>query len=1336
MSLLFYAASPIPAVTNLYILLRNNVLRAVSKPFLSLMLSGALLLPVTALADTIPVITQQPLSASLTVGNALSLSVTATGANSFTYQWYKDGVALFGQTSSYYGHAVQPADAGQYTVDVTDSAGSTLSAAAIVTVPTLAPPTPSTTKRAIQRVALGSELSVSSSYYSYGGQPAVIQWYKDGQPIAGANSTQYSIQSAQYSDSGAYVEVDGFFGGSVSQVPWQIEVTNPTNSNIWIDCGAQAGIAYFLFASPAEVLRYDMNTGAWLSPVTLSQSSAPTAMEVLPEGVYIACGRTTYLYSLDLSTSAALANTDVSTFHIFSNPTYVYLVGSGQYGSVDITAVNRNTGASGLPSDLNSEVYGGIEVSAATGLAYGWSYSDASSLYPLVLNSDGSVSGYTGPQLSQLSIPSYTGADVIFTPDGSGIVTGSGDIYATATFNLVGSFGLQFDDLSFLADGTAVALRGNKLTLYSANIYVEQGRVLVPAGAQRVFGNGSNVFAFSAPSGQGGAVTASKVTESQLEAGTRVPLSSLSASASADVAIAPDDAFIGTDGNAYLLSRPTGNILRWSPTLGAYLTSIPLTGIPQGFSYSSALNRIYVFYADQRITCIDLGYSLAEIPFATAAGNIDCILAADNQLYTINDGTYWGTATLYSSGAVITAQSQSIYGDDDPDWNSALQDIEGFVESGLAELQYFTIQGGTFGTPTNSTFLTPAPVHPFRFSSDGSLFVAMDGVIYNSTTFAQAGVLGNSPVDATWIGSNVYSITSSASGTELDIWDAPNYLSVGSKQIVGAPLRIWSLSSGGLLVLTEQARGPVFTTLDASGHQTSQYANVGAPFQPTEITAEPANETVTPGGSALFSLTATGTNLTYSWVDTTTGATVGTGSSLGFANVSEANAGVYNVTVTGLGDMSATEQFELFVSIPPEMILGPAGLDLPTGNTGVLETNTISFPQATYQWYLNGSPISNATSYYLYVGTLSGETGAGSYTVTATNPFGSVTSAPAVVKIGAYVAVAPAITAQPVSRSAEPGDSATFSVTATGDPAPTYQWNLNGSAIAGAISRTLTIFPVQDSSAGTYSVTVSNQVTAATSNGATLSLAGLPFDINGDGMPDIFWTNTSTNDRGAYLMNGTSISGWADLGTIPSQWRIGAVADFTGSGHDDILWQNTSTGECGFYIMNGTTVTGWVELGTIPTQWRIAAAADFLGNGNVDILWQNTSTGDCGIYLMNGTTVTGWKDLGTVPTAWRIAAAADFSGNGSKDILWQNMSTGECGFYLMSGTTVTGWAELGTVPAGWRAVEAADFSNSGHPDIVWQNTTTGDCGLYMMNGTSITGWVPLGTVPTTWRILP
>jgi VCBS repeat protein/NHL repeat-containing protein len=251
--------------------------------------------------------------------------------------------------------------------------------------------------------------------------------------------------------------------------------------------------------------------------------------------------------------------------------------------------------------------------------------------------------------------------------------------------------------------------------------------------------------------------------------------------------------------------------------------------------------------------------------------------------------------------------------------------------------------------------------------------------------------------------------------------------------------------------------------------------------------------------------------------------------------------------------------------------------------------------------------------------------------------------------------------------------------------------------------------------------------------GITLTISG---DLTGDNMPDIFWTNTSTGQRGAYLMNGTSVTGWAGFGPVASEWRIAAVADFLGNGSNDILWQDTSTGECGFWMMDGLTVTGWVELGVVPTQWRIAAVGNFHGTGSNDILWQNMSTGVCGFYIMSGTTVTGWVPLGTAPANWEIVAAADVNGDGKPDILWFNSVTLDSGFYIMNGTAVTGWAELGSSPAGWTIAAVADFNSDGNPDILWQNRSTGDAGFYIMNGTTVTGWTELGVTSTAWQIQP
>jgi hypothetical protein len=67
-------------------------------------------------------------SATATVAQSATLAVTANGTAPFTYQWSKDGVALSGATANPLQIAsLTVADAGNYTVKVSNSAGSTTS---------------------------------------------------------------------------------------------------------------------------------------------------------------------------------------------------------------------------------------------------------------------------------------------------------------------------------------------------------------------------------------------------------------------------------------------------------------------------------------------------------------------------------------------------------------------------------------------------------------------------------------------------------------------------------------------------------------------------------------------------------------------------------------------------------------------------------------------------------------------------------------------------------------------------------------------------------------------------------------------------------------------------------------------------------------------------------------------------------------------------------------------------------------------------------------------------------------------------------------------------------
>lgn len=83
---------------------------------------------------------------------------------------------------------------------------------------------------------------------------------------------------------------------------------------------------------------------------------------------------------------------------------------------------------------------------------------------------------------------------------------------------------------------------------------------------------------------------------------------------------------------------------------------------------------------------------------------------------------------------------------------------------------------------------------------------------------------------------------------------------------------------------------------------------------------------------------------------------------------------------------------------------------------------------------------------------------------------------------------APTITTQPQNLSVPVGGTASFTVAATGSPAPTYQWRKGTTNITGANATTYTITNVQTSHAGQYNVVVSNSAGTVTSSNATLTV--------------------------------------------------------------------------------------------------------------------------------------------------------------------------------------------------------------------------------------------------------
>lgn len=201
-----------------------------------------------------------------------------------------------------------------------------------------------------------------------------------------------------------------------------------------------------------------------------------------------------------------------------------------------------------------------------------------------------------------------------------------------------------------------------------------------------------------------------------------------------------------------------------------------------------------------------------------------------------------------------------------------------------------------------------------------------------------------------------------------------------------------------------------------------------------------------------------------------------------------------NVVVVGPSqtDIRVTECLRLNavgVLTPPIIVKQPQAFTAVVNNLAIFSVQAIGSPVLQYQWRRNGQPIAGQNYPYLYLVASGADNGA-VYSVVVSNAAGSVTSDNATLTVTGAQAAAPVITVPPVAQSVIVGQTATFAVAATGNPAPTYQWRRNGVDIAGATAAQYTTPTTTLADNGAvYTVVVSSSAGSVTSAGAILTVA-------------------------------------------------------------------------------------------------------------------------------------------------------------------------------------------------------------------------------------------------------
>jgi hypothetical protein len=373
-----------------------------------------------------------------------------------------------------------------------------------------------------------------------------------------------------------------------------------------------------------------------------------------------------------------------------------------------------------------------------------------------------------------------------------------------------------------------------------------------------------------------------------------------------------------------------------------------------------------------------------------------------------------------------------------------------------------------------------------------------------SLTVNEAPAITTQPTNQTAAPGSTATFTAAASGTPTPTVKWQVNTGSGFSDIAGATSTTYTTGTLSSAENGYQYRAIFTNGIGSDATSNSASLTVNSDNIAPSITSHPSNTTVNSGSTASFSAAASGSPTpTVKWQVSTNGGTNwtdisgATSTTYSFTTAAGDNGTQYRAVFTnGVGSDATTNAATLTVNYAPSVTSQPTNQTATVGGTATFTAAATGNPTPTVKWQNNSgsgwADIAGATSNSYTTGVLASGDNGTQYRAIYTNGVGSDATTNAATLTVNY---APSVTQNPSSSTVTPGDTASFTAAAIGNPTPTVQWQVstnggsNWSDISNATNTSYSFTAASGDNGNQYRAVFTNSVASTNSTSATLNVS-------------------------------------------------------------------------------------------------------------------------------------------------------------------------------------------------------------------------------------------------------